>query len=212
MRNNFNISCLDINAEGDVWLGNNQKGIALWAQRNWYFFDKAYGFQANTVTKGIFYDEANAKLALAIKDTLRVYEILGPRKISTAYKSIPLFGIQKLNRLNEVSAIVKTNRGIYLYQNQKLGLLRLDFVKDEIIDVDEITTNRWAITTPNKVYEVAFRNSELVLIRSFPLIIVIILPHQLLGIINYTLPQKERVYLCIILIRKLRFYMIQPMV
>ncbi len=164
----YNINCLDINEGGEVWVGNNGKGIALWAQRNWYFFDKGYGFNFNTITKGIFCDDANAEIVLAVKDTLRVYDIVSPRKIDAAYTSIPLAGILKFDRLNETSAIVTTTRGIYLYEDQKLQALSSAFVKDEIIEVDQIAKDRWVITTPNAVYEVAHRTLQLALIRVIP--------------------------------------------
>jgi hypothetical protein len=166
----FNTNCLDIDKAGDVWLGNNEKGIALWAQRQWFFFDKAYGFYSNTNTKGIFCDEANSEIALAIRDTLRIYDIVAPRKIGITYKSIPLPGIIKLDRLNETSAIVTTSRGIYLYEDQKLRLLNLAFIKGEIIDVDEIASGRLIITTANEVFEVSYRNSKLTLTRIIPFV------------------------------------------
>jgi PAS domain S-box-containing protein len=157
----YNINCMDFDKNGVTWYGSDEMGLSVWYQRKWYYYQTDYGFNNNTITKGIFRDDKNSQLILAIKDTIRIYTVTEGYILSKSYKSIPATGLLKLDKLTEERAIVYTSRGVFSFENEQLKLWPIKFTNEQVIDLDIISSKRIIVTTEKNVFDASYNTENI---------------------------------------------------
>jgi PAS domain S-box-containing protein len=164
----YNFNCMDLDKDAVTWFGSNETGITVCYQGKWTNYQTGYGFTTNTLTKGIFIDDKKGKLIVAVKDSIRIYNVSENHILSKSFKSIPIFGLIKLDRLSENIAVVYTSRGVYTINNEQLKLWPIKFTNELVIDLDIITSNRIIVTTTKNVYDATYNLESIIEGKKLP--------------------------------------------